>query len=323
MDNLCHTLVGAALGEAGLKHRTRFANATLMIAANLPDLDALSFLAPEASPISFRRGWTHGILGQLLLPAGLAAVVWAVGRRRSGRDAGGDPPLRAGWLLLLSYLGVLSHVFLDYLNNYGIRLLAPFDWRWFYGDAVYIIDPWLWLALGTGLVVTRRQQAPAAARAALVFAACYTAAMLVSAGAARGVVADVWREQRGGEPRALMVGPNLATPFTRQVIVDAGDRYETGTFSWWPTGVTFDANPIPRIDRDPAVARAREQSADMREFLVWSRFPYWRVEPAGNGTRVTLADVRFMTRDGTFSVTETIAGGAASTGSSDRTDRQR
>jgi hypothetical protein len=36
MDNLCHTLTGAALAEAGLKHRTRFASAALMIAANLP-----------------------------------------------------------------------------------------------------------------------------------------------------------------------------------------------------------------------------------------------------------------------------------------------
>src|SRR5688572_20546197 len=39
MDNVCHTLVGAALGEAGLKQRTRYGNVTLMIAANLPDID--------------------------------------------------------------------------------------------------------------------------------------------------------------------------------------------------------------------------------------------------------------------------------------------
>ncbi len=43
MDNLCHTLVGAAIGEAGLKIRTRFGNPALMIAANLPDLDVLVF----------------------------------------------------------------------------------------------------------------------------------------------------------------------------------------------------------------------------------------------------------------------------------------
>jgi inner membrane protein len=154
LDNFCHTLVGAACGEAGLKHRTRYGNATLMIAANLPDIDVLSFLT-DTAPISFRRGWTHGILAQLLLPIAFAGVMYATGRllarRRAPRDGerhGDSPPLHAGWLLLLSYVGVYSHVFLDFLNNYGVRLLSPFDWRWFYGDAAFIADVWMWLALG-------------------------------------------------------------------------------------------------------------------------------------------------------------------------------
>src|SRR6188508_3837495 len=72
MDNLCHTLVGAALGEAGLKRRTRFGSATLMIASNLPDIDVLVF-ATGTPAVAFRRGWTHGVLAQALLP--LAFVV--------------------------------------------------------------------------------------------------------------------------------------------------------------------------------------------------------------------------------------------------------
>src|SRR5262245_22854613 len=132
MDNLCHTLTGAALGEAGLKRRTSYGNATLMIAANLPDIDVLIFLTGSTG-FAFRRGWTRGILAQALLPLVLASVMWGIGRARR-RD------VRFGWLLALSYVGVASHVFLDYLNNYGVRLLAPFDWTWFYGDAVFIAD---------------------------------------------------------------------------------------------------------------------------------------------------------------------------------------
>ena len=52
---------------------------------------------------------------------------------------------------------MLSHVALDLLNNYGVRLLMPFSNRWFYGDAVFIIDPWLWLTLGAGIWLTRRR----------------------------------------------------------------------------------------------------------------------------------------------------------------------
>ncbi len=259
MDNFCHTLVGAAFGEAGLKQRTRFGNATLMISANLPDVDVLSFLT-DTDPISFRRGWTHGILAQLTLPLACAAVMYAIGRLRPRRaDAG--PPLHAGWLLLLSYIGVYSHVFLDFLNNYGVRLLAPVDWRWFYGDALFIADVWLWLALGVGIWLARRQRRPAPARAALAFSVCYIAAMLTSAQAARTVVSDTWREARGIAPRALMVGPLPFTPFTRAVIVDAGDRYETGTFRWWPTSVTFDPEPIPKNAGHPFIKLARRRTA--------------------------------------------------------------
>jgi inner membrane protein len=333
MDNFCHTLVGAAFGEAGLKQRTRFGNATLMISANLPDVDVLSFLT-DTDPISFRRGWTHGILAQLTLPLACAAVMYAIGRLRPRHDDA-EPPLHAGWLLLLSYLGVYSHVFLDFLNNYGVRLLAPVDWRWFYGDALFIADVWLWLALGVGIWLARRQRRPAPARAALAFSVCYIAAMLTSAQAARTVVSDTWREARGITPRALMVGPLPFTPFTRAVIVDAGDRYETGTFRWWPTSVTFDPEPIPKNAGHPFIKLARP-SPRIREFLVWSRFPFWTITPeTSGGTRVTLTDVRFMGAPARFDASIVVsavatriepqppAGAAASTGSSYPADRSR
>jgi inner membrane protein len=305
VDNVCHTLVGAALGEAGLKRRTRHANATLMIASNLPDLDVLVFFT-ETSSFSFRRGWTHGVVAQALLPIALAAVVWLIARVRAGRAPHDGPPLHAGWLLALSYIGVYLHVFLDYLNNYGVRFLSPVEWRWFYGDAVFIVDPWLWLALGVGIWLARRQRAAAPARASLVFAACYIAVMLVAARAARTVVAEVWRETRGVEPRALMVGPVPITPFSRAVIVDAGNRYETGVFSWWSSAVTFDADAIEKNDALPVVAAAREQSLAMREFLVWSRFPFYTVTPTPNGTRVSVLDARFTGRGARFEVSTTV-----------------
>ena len=293
MDNFCHTLVGAAIGEAGLKRRTRYGNATLMIAANLPDLDVISFLT-DVNPISFRRGWTHGVLAQLVLPVAFAGVMYAIGRFRPRRDAAG-PPLDAGWLLLLSYVGVYSHVFLDFLNNYGVRLLSPFDWRWFYGDALFIADVWMWFVLGAGIWLARRQARTRPSLAALGFATAYIAIMLVSAQAARAVVSDTWREVRGVTPRALMVGPLPFTPLTRTVIVDAGDRYETGTFTWWPTAVTFDRETIAKNSGHPMVKRARD-APPIKDFLVWARFPFWNVTQEKDGMRVTVGDVRFMSQ---------------------------
>jgi inner membrane protein len=291
MDNVCHTLVGAAFGEAGLKYRTRFGAAALMISANIPDVDVLVF-ATGTPPVSFRRGITHGIVAQLLLPVALTAIFMVVAKLRPPRP-GDDRPLKPAWLLLLSFAGVYSHVFLDVLNNYGVRLLTPFSWRWIYGDSVFIVDPWLWLMLGVGIWLTRRKQSMTPVRGALIFATAYIVLMLVSARAARGIVERVWHDTRGVAPAALMVGPLPLTPFTREVIVDAGDHYEAGTFSWWSTSLMMRPERIPKNSDKPEVAAARESSPDIRAFLVWSRFPFFTLKPDGPNVRVSVFDIRF------------------------------
>ena len=114
MDNVCHTLVGAACGAAGLNRRTRFGAATLMISANIPDVDVLVF-ATNTPWIEFRRGWTHGILAQIALPIALTARVLAARpaqtRARLGRRSPVSRRVVAGAVLrrrLLARLPRLS-----------------------------------------------------------------------------------------------------------------------------------------------------------------------------------------------------------------------
>jgi len=289
MDNLCHTLVGAALGEAGFKRRTRFASATLMIASNLPDIDVLVF-ATGTPAVAFRRGWTHGILADALLPPLLAGVMLFVASRR--RATSRAPSIRPMQVLLLSYIGVILHVSMDLLNTYGVRLLMPFSQRWFYGDVLFIIDPWLWLALGTGVGLSIRRRAPNWSRASLIVAAAYVLAMLVAARAARAEMIERWQQVEGRPPQALMVGPIAVTPLQRQIIIDAGDHYETGVFTWRPRNIRFDTDDVPKNDSDRLVAVARK-APNIRAFLIWSRFPFWTLEPVDGGTRVTVGDMRF------------------------------
>src|SRR5882672_6234503 len=174
MDNVCHTLVGAALSEAGLKRRTRFASATLMIASNLPDIDVFVF-ATNTPSVAFRRGWTHGILADALLPVLLTGAIVLLASRSGPRseDEPSEPSLRPRQLLLLSYIGVGLHVLMDLLNNYGVRLLMPFSQHWFYGDVLFIIDPWMWVMLSAGIWLARRWRSATAARASLVLAGVY------------------------------------------------------------------------------------------------------------------------------------------------------
>ena len=94
--------MGAALGGAGLRQRTRFGSAALMIAANVPDVDVLVF-ATNIPPVSFRRGWTHGVLGQLVLPLVVTGLFLLIERVRKRSAGGADgPPIRAGWMLALT-----------------------------------------------------------------------------------------------------------------------------------------------------------------------------------------------------------------------------
>jgi inner membrane protein len=156
MDPLTHTLTGAALSRSGLRRHTALATATLVIAANAPDIDIVTVELGEYASLALRRGITHGPIALLVLPFVVAGAVLAYDRLWRRRRNPQAEPARPLPLLLLAFLGVLTHPMLDWLNTYGIRLLMPFSPQWFYGDALFIIDPWLWLLLGGALAIAAR-----------------------------------------------------------------------------------------------------------------------------------------------------------------------
>lgn len=152
MDPIAHTLAGATLAQTGLRKLTPLATPTLILAANLPDIDGvMSFFGSDAS-LYYRRGMTHGILAQAILPWLLTAMVLVYDRVLRRRRNPEKAPVAALQILLLAYIGVVSHPFLDWLNTYGVRLLMPFSGRWFYGDTLFIVDAWMWLLLGASAV---------------------------------------------------------------------------------------------------------------------------------------------------------------------------
>lgn len=300
MDPICHTLAGAAIGEAGLKQRTALGLSTLMIAANLPDIDVLVF-ATDTLPVAFRRGWTHGPLAMLICPMLLAFAVLAWDRVRRRRR--GAPAAQLSALLLLAYVGTLSHPLLDFVNSYGIRLLMPFSERWFYGDALYIVDPWMYLILSAGVLLARRRgrlHAPSATRPAqmaLVGATAYIVLMLGSNLWARREV-EAGLERAGQHAVRFMVAPVPVNPLRREVIVDTGLRYEKGAI-WFaplphfrPSGYGVDKGL-----REPAANRAMLDRR-AQEFLSWSRFPFFVVESSGANTHVYLNDFRYSSQTG-------------------------
>jgi inner membrane protein len=297
MDNVCHTLVGAALAEAGLRRRTALATPALLIGANLPDVDALAYLRDPLFALTFRRGWTHGLLALALWPVLLATALLAWDRLVRRRRNPAAPPAAWGALLVVGGIGVLSHSLLDLLNSYGVRLLMPFSGRWFYGDTLFIADPWLWLLLGTGVFVAARRRGSGdpdperPARVALGLSAAYVLAMAAAGAAARGVVR---REARAAGIRfeREMVAPLPVTPLRREVLLDLGASYRRGQFAWAGTPHLRLGRPLPRGFDAPSTAAALG-TPRARAFLRWSRFPAAEVDSSRERPVVRLYDLRY------------------------------
>ncbi|HJO38514.1 MAG: metal-dependent hydrolase [Vicinamibacterales bacterium] len=194
MDPIAHTLVGASLAQTGLKRLSTFGTLTLLLAANAPDIDAFTMFLGRDVSLGARRGWTHGVLAMAVLPVALAGLVWLLGRIRAPRDGAQAPSFTP--LLVLSGVGVLTHPLLDWLNTYGIRLLMPFDDRWFYGDALFIVDPWVWLLAATPAVLASSAHWPS--RLAWLLGGAVATWIVVGTGLASWGIQAAWLGGLGG-----------------------------------------------------------------------------------------------------------------------------
>jgi inner membrane protein len=113
MDPVAHTFVGAALAAAGLRRATPLAGAALILGANAPDVDVFAYFAGSFEAIAFRRGVTHGVLALVLWPFVLAGLLLGWDRWVRRRRDPSAASARAGPLLALSALAVVTHPTLD------------------------------------------------------------------------------------------------------------------------------------------------------------------------------------------------------------------
>lgn len=61
-------------------------------------------------------------------------------------------PVRWGMLYVLALVALLSHLLLDYTNNYGLRPFFPFNDHWYAASIVFIFDPWMFAMLLGALI---------------------------------------------------------------------------------------------------------------------------------------------------------------------------
>jgi inner membrane protein len=323
IDPVCHTLVGAALARSGLRKRTALGATALIVGANLPDLDVVAYFAGPAADLEWRRGWSHGILALAVLPFLLTGCLLLVHRATGARRRWTAPAVAAPeQLLLLSFAAILSHPILDMLNTYGVRWLMPFSGEWFYGDTLFIIDPWVWLALSLGLYYSLRREKARRADAAkpvwlaLGLVTLYAGAMALSGMAARRIITQDIAAASGAPMLGMMAGPVPLDPLVRTFVIEEEKHYRVGTFRWLDQ---------PHVDRSQVLTFPRGQpshpaftpaleSVVARRFLGWARYPTFEIEEVSRGRfLVHMVDLRYARRPGerfgSVSIPVTLAGG--------------
>ena len=178
MEPITHFLTGACIGRAGLNRKTAYATLVAVLAAEAADIDELWRLAGPVEELKHHRGITHTFIAVPVVAAAAVGLVLLIDLWRRQRLASsatievhGAPPLPQeqkrgkdgapstlkasaarqpihwGWLYLTALLSALSHLLLDWTNNYGLRPFYPFNPRWYAGSFVFIAEPVLWLVL--------------------------------------------------------------------------------------------------------------------------------------------------------------------------------
>ncbi len=157
-----------------------------LIAANLPDLDLLySGITP--APLGYllhHRGHTHTVPGLAALAVGLILSYRLLPPVRKLRL----PDRLRLWMVIA--IALASHILLDALNSYGVHPFYPTDVGWYYGDAVFIFEPWLWLVLGVTNAWNARGRVArfAAALPILVVPIAFAAAAIIPVESAASIV---------------------------------------------------------------------------------------------------------------------------------------
>lgn len=322
MEPVTHLLTGTCLSRAGFNRKTAYATLAMTLAAEAPDLDVLWSLRGPVAGFEHHRGWTHSFIGLPLEAAVVVGVVWLWHRwklRRDGRNPPADAqgsrrlrealPVRWGLLYGFALIALLSHLLLDWTNNYGLRPFFPFNPRWYAGSFVFIFEPVVFLLLLIGLV------APALfglvggevgvrserfrGRGWAIFA---LAGIVLLWGWRGWEKMSAERLALGGDYGGVEIlrsnmSPYPVTPFTWHAVIETPDFYQLATIDTW-NGTVATTGQEDVFHKPPVTLAvlAAKRSWLGRVYLDWSQFPLVTdggPDPEGV-SEVSFSDLRFM-----------------------------
>lgn len=315
MEPVTHFMTGAVLSRTGLNRKAAYATLAMTLAAEAPDIDSLWALGGPVTGLQHHRGITHTFLGLPFEAAIIVGGIWLfhrwrpkTPRWRAGQTAAAVAPVRWGLLYGFCLIALLSHILLDWTNNYGVRPFFPFNAHWYAGSFVFIFEPVMFLLLLMALVapfffglinseVGERRQA-FRGRGWAIFALVAIVGLWGWRWIERDdAVAIVRAEDVGGAELRVFASPYPLNPFIWHVIVETPDTYRILTVD----NLRAEAASSPERDtiyKPPTtLATLVAKRSYLGEiYLDWSQYPIVEqtgVDVDGNAT-VTFRDLRFM-----------------------------
>ena len=308
MEPVTHFLTGACLGRAGLNRKTALATLTLTLAAEAPDLDVLARIKGPAFSFAHHRGFTHSFLGVPIVAAAVLAFVYLVWRLR-GRKTN-DPNLPPRWGLLFGYgcIAGLSHILLDFTNNYGVRPFWPFWEKWYSWDIVFIIEPVMLGLLFLGLVVpgifslvdkeigARHRGPRGRVGASLALIGVVLMWGVRDYEHRRAVNALQAREYKSVDPLRVSAYPHWITPFTWDGVVETPGFFALATVD----SLAPEVDPKGDLEihykpEETPVTLAAKKSYLGRVYLDWAQYPITETQDLPDGQYIVrFQDLRYL-----------------------------
>ena len=298
------------MGRAGLNRKTALATLTLTLAAEAPDLDVIAgtFRGPTFG-FAHHRGFTHSFLGAPLDALVVVGFVYLVWRLRSRKVKDANLPPRWGVLYFYAWLAGLSHILLDFTNNYGVRPFWPFSEKWYSWDIVFIFEPVMFGLLLLGLVVpslfglidkeigARRRGPGGRVAATLALVGVVLLWGLRDYEHRRAVVALEGRTYNGVDPVSAAAYPKWGDPFHWYGVVETPAFFALAPVDSLAPEVDPAGNLEIRYkpEETPATLAAKQSYAG-RVFLDWAKYPITETEilqPPEEGYIVRFQDLRF------------------------------
>jgi inner membrane protein len=297
MEPITHFLTGACIGRAGLNRKTAYATVAAVLAAEAADMDILWSFAGPVEELKRHRGITHTFLGAPFVAGAVVGAIWLGHvwlRRRQARKLGAEsqnarelavPPVRWGWLYATALIAALSHLLLDWTNNYGVRPFFPFNPRWYAGSFVFIAEPVIWgllllamampwlLGLADSEIGAKKK--PFRGRGWAIFALagmvglwCWRWAEHAQAGA----MLDNMQVTSAPMTR-MALEPYPANPYRWHAVMETAAFYQTAEVNTWTGAVESDARrDILYKPADTPAVEAAKQTRLGKAYLDWGRW---------------------------------------------------